>query len=88
MCIFGIWSIVRQLDSLIGNMNMIFMKFLKKIIFVQINWGNIEIYTVQSDSNNVSTYSIFIFSKFYAKVSDYQAVGQSSRGTIDTHPSF
>ena len=37
--------------------------------------GNIEIQTVQSDLNNVGIYLIFIFSQFYAIVSDYRAVG-------------
>ena len=62
------------------------IKFLIFFIFVQINWENIEQYTVQNYSNNVSTYLIFIFSQFYAKVLDYRAVGPSSRRTIDTHP--
>ena len=34
---------------------------------------------VQSDSNNVSTKLIFIFSQFYAKVPDQRAVGLSIR---------
>ena len=38
-------------------------------IFFQINGINIEIYIVQNDSNNIHLYIIFIFSKFYAKVS-------------------
>ena len=33
-----------------------------------------------------SIYLIFIFSQLYSKVSDYRAVGLSSRQTIDTHP--
>ena len=45
-----------------------------------------EIHTVQSDSNNGSIYLNFIFSQYYAKVSDYRTVGLSSRRTIDTHP--
>ena len=74
----------RQLDSLVGNMNMTCVEFLNFFYF-QINGENIEIHTVQRDSNNVSIYSIFIFSQSYAKVSDYRAVGLSSRKTIDTH---
>ena len=50
-------------------------KFL--FIFFQINRGNIDIHTVQSDSKNISIYFIFIFSQFYARVSDYGAVGLS-----------
>ena len=50
-------------------------KFL--FIFFQINQGNIDIHSVQSDSKNISIYFIFIFSQFYAKVSDYGAVGLS-----------
>ena len=45
-------------------------------------WGNIEIYTVQRKH----IFIIFIYSQFYATVSDYRAVGLSSRRTIDTHP--
>ena len=48
-------------------------------MFFQINAGNIEIHTVQSNSKNVSIYLIFIFSQLYAKVSDHRAVGLSSR---------
>ena len=42
---------------------------IKFVIFfsVQINWGNIEQYTVQNDSNNVSTYLIFIFFSILCK---------------------
>ena len=33
-------------------------------------------------------YFIFIFPQFNEKVSDYRAVGLSSRRTIDTHPNY
>ena len=56
------------------------------IFYFQIYGLNIEIHTLQSDSNNVSIYLIFFFPQFYAKVSDYQAVGLSIHRTIDTHP--
>ena len=53
-------------------------------IFFQINGENIEIHTVQSDSNNICKFFIFIFfPQIYAKVSDYRAAGLSSRRTID-----
>ena len=50
--------------------------------FSQINAGNIEIHTVQTDSNNFGLYNFL----FFAKVSDYRAVGLSRHRTIDTHP--
>ena len=52
-------------------------KFL--LIFSQINGGNIEIHTVESDKNRVSMYLIFIISQFYAKVLYNRAVGLSIR---------
>ena len=35
---------------------------------------------------HIFNFLLFFFSQFYAKVSDYRAVGLSSRRTIDTHP--
>ena len=55
-------------------------------MFFRINGGNIEIHTVQSDSDNLNIYLILIFSQFYAKVSDYRAAELSSRRTFDMHP--
>ena len=46
-------------------------------MFFQINGGNIEIHTVQSDSNNVSIYLIFIF--FLNFMQKCLTVGLSSR---------
>ena len=55
-------------------------------IFFQFNGGNIEIpYKVIQTSSGAYIFA-FHFSQFYAKVSDYRAVGLSSRRTIDTHP--
>ena len=41
---------------------------------------------VSWESFTYSFYLVFIFSKFYAKVSDYQAVRQSNCRTINMHP--
>ena len=58
----------------------------KSLIFCKINGLNIEIHTLQSDSNNFSIYLIFFFSQFYSKVSDYRAVGRSIRTVQDSYP--
>ena len=55
-------------------------------ILFHISGGNIEIHIVQNDSSNISLYLVFICSQYFAKVSDFRAVGLSSRRTIDMHP--
>ena len=74
----GFRSLVLQLNSpsLISNMNMMCEGFLK-FFFFQINGGNIKIHTVQRKHIII----IFIYSQFYATVSDYRAVRLSSHLT-------
>ena len=53
--------------------------YIEFLNFFQMNRGHIEIYTVQSESNNINLYVIFIFCQFYAKLLDYRAVGLATR---------
>ena len=68
----------------LGNIYVMCARFLKFHLFS----FKFDIHPLQSDSNNVSICLIFFFSHVYAKVSDYRAVGLSSRRTIDTHPTL
>ena len=78
----GIWSLVPQFDSptarysdsLIGNMNMMCMGFLKFFYFFQMNGGHIEIQTVQLKHKFI----IFIYSIFFC-----YGVGLSSCRTVE-----
>ena len=88
LLVLGIRSIVRQLDSptvswgiYICDVREIFKYHLFYFKFTDqtLNYTLCKAY-------NVCLHLIFFFSQFYAKVSDYRAVGLSSRRTIDTHP--
>ena len=60
------------------------MRGISNFLFFQINGA----YRKKWFKQRKHIYLIFILSQFYAKVSDYRAVGLSSRRTIDTHPCY
>ena len=76
----------RQSDSLIGNIYVMCVGFLNLIYFLsnsRTKHWNAHFAKWLKQRKHIL---IFFFSHFYAKLSDHQAVGLSSRRTFDTHP--
>ena len=71
-----------RIDRPTAIANMMCVEFLN---YFQINGVNIEVYILQNVSNKIRLCISFIVSQFYAKVSDYRAVGRSIRTIQDSY---